>query len=371
MQILTVSARRSWLYVGSIVFLLALGSCAEEEKPPEVIRAIKWMQVVGSDTTQLRKISGVVKPVNETKVSFEVSGRVDDVKVRLGDRIKKDDVLAVLDPLPFQLEEKKARSEKKAAEAVVKEKKAGFERIRALYESNNASKAEYDSARADYDSARSRRKAAKAQLGLAQRDLRLTTLRAPFDGIISVKSIEPHEEIRAGQTLFQLDGEDAFEVAAAVPEQVVIKLRTGEAAAVVFPTLNNRRVSGVITEIGTKAVTANTFPVTVELQEQFSELRAGMSVEVEFAFPAVRPTGETVGRGFTVPMAAILAGADKQHFVFIFERAAGVVHKTPVEVLEIRDNDIILESGIKAGDIIATAGVEFLADKQKVKLMGP
>jgi len=174
-----------------------------------------------------------------------------------------------------------------------------------------------------------------------------------------VKEIEPYVEVPAGKAIFGLDGEESgFEVSAAVPESLVINLNVGEEAEVIFAGLNNRKVPGVITELGSRSRTASTYPVTVQLQEQFPELRSGMSVEVAFEFIPESETGEPIVTGLEVPLAAILVGEEKTHFVFIYDEKSSTVKKTQVKALNIRENDVIVEPGsLKAGDIIATAGV--------------
>ncbi|MEJ2232847.1 MAG: efflux RND transporter periplasmic adaptor subunit [Syntrophobacterales bacterium] len=354
-----------------LVLILAAFGCGKEEKPPEVIRSIRWTKVAETSTKQVRMISGTTKPVDQTALSFAVGGTVEKVEVRLGDQVKKGQVLAELDQLPFVLGVRDAEAELSKAQAIVVERRANYERYVALYESNNASKAELDEARASFDSAKSQVEAAMAKLGLARRDLRKTQLKAPFNGTISVKEIEPFVEVPVGKAVFGLDGvESGFEVSAAVPDSVLINLSLGEEAEVVFPTLNNRKVPGVITELGSRSRTASTYPVTVQLQEQFPDLRSGMSVEVAFEFILESETGEPIMAGLAVSLAAILVGEEKTHFVFIYDEKSSTVKKTQVKALNIRENDVIVEPGaLKAGDIIATAGVQFLADGQKVNLM--
>ena len=358
--------RTFWLLLPLAVLL----GCGEEEKPPEIIRTVKWMEVSETGATQIRKISGVVKAVDETYLSFAVGGTVEVVKADLGDRVKKNDVLAVLDKQPFQLTVQNAEGELKKAEARVLERRANYERISALYESNNASKAELDEARAGFDNAEGQVKAVKAQLGLVRRDLQKTVLRAPYSGVISVKQVEPHVEVPPGQAIFGLDGEESgFEAAVAVPETLVFHVSAGQKATVFFPTLNNREVPGVIREVGARSQTANAYPVTVKLGEQFSELRSGMSVEVAFEYASTSLSGDVIKTGIKVPVTAIRSGADNTHYVFIYDRQTSTVTESLVEGVTIQGNDVILASGLKAGDIIVTAGVEFLNDKQKVKLM--
>ena len=354
-----------------LVPILAVFGCGKEEKPPEVIRSIRWIKVVETTTMQVRMISGTTKPVDQTALSFAVGGTVEKVEVRLGDQVRKGQVLAELDQQPFVLGVRDAEAGLLKAQAGRVERRANYERYLALYESNNASKAELDEARASFDSAKSQVKAATAQLGLARRDLRKTRLIAPFNGTISVKEIEPHVEVRRGKAIFGLDGEESgFEVSTAVPETLVLHLNVGDEADVVFPGLSNRRVPGVLTEVGLRSRAATTFPVTVQLQEEFPALRSGMSVEVAFQYIPVSETGEPVVTGIAVPIAAILMGAEKTTFVFIYDEKSSTVKKTQIKVLNLRENDVIIEpEALKAGDILATAGVQFLTDGQKVNLL--
>ena len=354
-----------------LVPILAAFGCGKEEKPPEVIRSIRWIKVVETTTMQVRMISGTTKPVDQTALSFAVGGTVETVEVRLGDQVRKGQVLAELDQQPFVLGVREAEAGLLKAQASRVERRANYERYLALYESNNASKAELDEARASFDSAKGQVKAATAQLGLARRDLRKTRLIAPFNGTISVKEIEPHIEVPRGKAVFGLDGEESgFEVSTEVPETLVLRLNVGDEADVVFPGLNNRRVPGVLTEVGVRSRAATTFPVTVQLQEEFPALRSGMSVEVAFQYIPESETGEPIVTGLAVPIAAILMGAEKATFVFIYDEKSSTVKKTQIKVLNLRENDVIIEpETLKAGDILATAGVPFLTDGQKVNLM--
>ncbi|MCG6981307.1 MAG: efflux RND transporter periplasmic adaptor subunit [Deltaproteobacteria bacterium] len=362
-------------YVAYILFLfvplLMVNGCGKKEKPEEVIRSIKWMKVAETSAKQIRMISGTTKPVDQTALSFAVGGTVEKVEVKLGEQVKKDQVLAELDRQPFVLAVKDAEAGLAKAQAIVVERRANYERYVALYESNNASKAELDEARASFDSAKSQVNAAQAQLGLARHDLRKTKLRSPFNGTISVKEIEPYMEVPVGKAVFGLDGEESgYEVSAAVPDSLLINLSVGDEADVIFPTLNDRRVRGVITELGSRSRSASTYPVTVQLQEQYDDFRSGMSVDVAFEFMPESETGEPLVTGLAVPLSAFLVGEGKTSFLFIYDKESSTVKKTQVKTLALRENDVLVKPGaLKAGDIIATAGVQFLTDGQKVNLM--
>jgi multidrug efflux pump subunit AcrA (membrane-fusion protein) len=95
-----------------------------------------------------------------------------------------------------------------------------------------------------------------------------------------------------------------------------------------------------------------------------------MSVDVAFEFIPESETGEPIVTGLAVPLAAFVVGEGKTSSVFIYDEKSSTVKKTQVKTLALRENDVLIAPGaLKAGDIIATAGVAFLNDGQKVNLM--
>ncbi len=351
---------------GAIALLAALSACQEVARVDKnAVRSIKWTTLTPGVAAQERRIAGIVEPVEVTQLSFEIPGRIRRLHVRLGDRVKAGDVLAELDQEPFQLHIHHAEAEVAAAHAVYKEEAQNLERQRILFDKGWIAKARLDTAVATHDAAESQFGARRAQLRLRQRDLRLALLRAPFDGVISKKTIEAFEEVAAGQPVFELSGERNLKVTLRVPPTLVNRVRQGEEVAVAFPSGNTPAATGVITEIGSRAAEANAFPVTVALVDAPDGLRAGMSAEVTFRFA----DGTRHGDGLMVPMAAITSGNGQANHVFRFDKASSTVRRVPVEIENLHDNDVQVAGDLKAGDIIAIAGVDFLSDGQQVRLM--
>ena len=351
---------------GVIAMLVVLPACQEAARVDKnAVRSIKWTTLTSGVAAQERRIAGIVEPVEVTQLSFEIPGRVRDLRVRLGDRVKAGDVLAELDQEPFRLHIHHAEAEVAAAHAVYKEEVQNLERQRILFDKGWIAQARLDTAVASHDAAESRFGARRAQLRLRQRDLRQSLMRAPFDGVISKKTIEAFEEVAAGQPVFELSGERELKVTLRVPPTLINRVRQGEAVAVAFPSGNVPAATGVVTEIGSRAAEANAFPVTVTLRQAPDGLRAGMSAEVTFRFADTAARGD----GLMVPMAAITSGNGQANHVFRFDKASSTVRRVPVEIENLHDNDVQVAGDLKAGDIIATAGVDFLSDGQQVRLM--
>lgn len=331
-----------------------------------VVRSIKWATLDEGVAAQERRIAGIVEPVNVTRLSFEIGGRVEALHVRLGDRVRAGDVVAELDQEPYLLRVRHAEAEVAASHALHMEERRNLERQRILFRDGWIAQARLDSAVAGHDAAESQVGARNAQLDLRQRDLGLALLRAPFDGVITAKTIEAFEEVATGQPIFELSGERDLKVSLRVPPTIINQIRQGQDVTVLFPSATSLELAGTVTEIGARASEANAFPVTVTLRETSDQLRAGMSAEVVFAFDSAPQVAESL----MVPMGAILSGDGQDYHVFRFDEGTSTVRRVPVEIEDLHDNEVQIAGDLDAGDIIATAGVEFLADGQEVRLMG-
>ena len=92
-----------------------------------------------------------------------------------------------------------------------------------------------------------------------------------------------------------------------------------------------------------------------------------MTAEVEFTMAKDRESA-----GYLVPLSAIAPGpGEDAGYVFVYDAAASVVRRTPVRGRPGRDDMVEITDGVNAGDVVAVAGVTFLRDGQKVKLMTP
>ena len=357
--------REAALVLGALALL---AGC--EEAPPETaerVRAIKPYYVAEPAGGQVRRYSGTVAATNTSALSFAVSGTVQSVEVNKGDRVTQGQVLATLDPEPFELDVAAARSEQAAARAEYENARVQLDRQRQLYERQWVAKAAYDQAVAAFDAAEGRLNLARSRLGLAERDLANARLAAPFDGVVALRAVEPFVEIQRGQSVFQLDSEGAFEVDLSIPDSIVGRLSIGAPVTIEARTVPGCGCTGRITEIGSTAGAANAVPVTAAILEGADGLLPGMAVEASVVL-----ADDGAAQGFLVPLVAIAPGDEAaQGYVFKYDPQEGVVRKTPVRGPgAVKENMVGVAEGVAAGDIIAAAGVSFLRDGQRVTLMG-
>ena len=261
-----------------LTFLVALAGCSQPKEPfKESIRPIAWAEVSESRMDQVRRLSGTVQPVEATNLSFQVGGKVDWVKVKLGDVVTAGDELAQLDQRSFNLSQQSAQASLQQAESALTEARNEYERYKELSEQGLVSRSGFDNAKAAYESASSAVNVARAQLDITSKDLQDTLLKAPYNGKITQRVVEPSMQMSPGATAFQIEGADGLEIQVMVPETLIRDLSQGQQLSIHYPVLPGVTGQGIITEIGSRARTANAFPVAVLIQSGTAELRAGMT----------------------------------------------------------------------------------------------
>ncbi len=352
------------------IVLLAISACREAPPPPvERVRAIKTVTVSEHASGRIREFSGVVEAADRSSISFEVSGNVREVRVDVGDRITKGQVLAVLDKRTYNLNVKAAEADVGRAKVELADKRNDLDRFQRINKQDPGavSQAALDNAQAAVDGALKNVQFAKSQLKLAQRDLEKTVLRAPFDGVIATRDVEPFFEVRRGQKLFDVFENTGMEVAISIPEDVIDEVQMDQKGDIRFSVFADRTYHGRVTEISKVAGTANAFPIRLTIEDPDRRIRPGMTARV-----ALMLSGDEEKAAYMIPISAIAQrGESTKGFVFVYDSQTSTVKKTQIIGGSVRGNDAVIIEGIKSGDIVAVAGVSFLEDGQKVKLMEP
>ncbi len=341
-----------------------------EEAPPEKverIRAIKPYYVSEPAGGDLRRYSGTISASDSSSIGFAVSGTVKTVIVNSGDQVKKGQILATLDAKNYQLDVQAAKSELKTKQAELKQVRQDIERKRELFKKGWIAKAAFEKTAASLDVAEEALNLSRSRLGLAERELTKTRLTAPFDGVIAERSVDPFTETKPGDQLFRIDTKGTYEVDVSISDSVINRVSVGALVTIDVANVANCGCMGRIIQIGAQAGAANAVPVKATISQSSSQLLPGMAVDV-----GVVLAREGEARGFLIPLVAIAAGDDKARgYVFKFDQENGVVRKAPIIGEAGIDGNLIgISQGVEPGYILAAAGVSFLRDGQRVKLLG-
>jgi membrane fusion protein, multidrug efflux system len=364
------------------MFLLI--SCGQKSVETEQeIRPVKYESVQSSARMETYAFSGEAKAQNETNLSFKVAGTLASVNVKLGDRVRKGQLIATIDPADYNIQSNQAVSQKegaianaKAAEAQLINAKATYTRVAQLYEKNSVSLSEYqqakaalDAAQAQYDAANSQIKTSDQQLRAAGNQVSYTRLLSPMDGVVTAVQVEANEIVNAGTLIAMVSSLGRPEVEVGVPEVVINKLKIGQQATIQFPALPEQVFKAEIAEIAFASEKSTTYPVILKMVNPADEIRPGMAAEVDFTLNSDKGTSK---QEIIAPIKSVASGTDGNYaFKLIPDGENGVytAKKIAIELGDISANGYIIKKGLNDGDLVAVAGLRALYDGKKVKLL--
>jgi RND family efflux transporter MFP subunit len=342
-------------------------SCGEDIEPEEVIRPVRYAKVLTTGGSRLRTFSGTVQAGMESRLSFKVGGTVKSLPAAVGDVVKKGQLLVELEDSDYRLRVQEAEASLLQAQAQERNAESSYERVQALYENRNASKQDLDAARAAFESARAQVETIGKRLELARLQVSYTRLKAPFAGSVAQVHVDENENVGSGSPVVTLTASGIPEVAVSVPGILISQVRTGTSAQVRCDAVPGVVFSATVAEVGVASTGfANTFPVTVRLDEAVDEVRPGMAAEVSFVF-------ETAGTVERMIVPAVAVGEDRLgRFVYVIEPGEDgqvVARRRPVTVGDLTPEGLEIIEGLQEDELVVTAGVSRIADGQAVRLL--
>jgi RND family efflux transporter MFP subunit len=343
--------------------LLALCGCGRKTKHPAAMEnpasPVIYYRIPKETTAHYRIFPGVIQPETQVNLSFRLTGRLVLFPSGPGQRVRKGELLAKLDPVLFQ-------AAADAAKARYDEALRDYERSKVLYEKNVMAAADFEKKKRDLD-------VAEAGYRNARDDLADSVIYAPFSGIVSNTYVDNYQQVKANEVLIRLQDLNSFEVTIDVPEKEVARFplsivqanRNAVQAGGFYgtlPSLPAEHFPLELKEASTQADTAaQTFTVTFRIRPRnIARLLPGMSMAVHV------PMQEGAGHpGFNIPSGAMFT-RDGKSFVWKID-PAGRVHRTQVTPVLLQGSFIRVQStGLKNGDMIAQTGIQILDEGEKV-----
>ena len=357
---------RIWILAGPI-FGLLLSSCGEvQEDAPPASRPVKIFTVTGPGDEALRQFPGSVRASQRADLAFRVAGVLQEMLVREGEDVSKDQLLAKLDPTDFKITLEDRQASFDNAER-------NFTRAKELIVPGNISKLDYDRMEANF-------KTTRAALSQARQDLEYTELKAPFDGSIGRREVENFEEVMAKQTIFRFQNTRQLDIMINLPESLVRSFTREDPTSILGSEVDRAIVSNVrfegrtgesfpleLKEIATKAdAQTQTFQVTLTM-DQPTEFRVlpGMTATVAVDFSRVM----SADRAKWVPVTAVQADSGLDARVWLLDPDSMTVSSQPVEIGRLSDRRIEVVSGLRGGEEIVSVGAPYLAEGMRVTRM--
>lgn len=346
-----------------LIAALVLAGCGGNVAPVALApRAVK-LETVGMSALAETRYSALVRQEQRADLAFEGGGRVAAIAVDVGDRVRKGQVMARLDPEPTRLRMEQADANVRAALAELEERKTQLRQQQAMFDDGAVSSATLTTSRVAVEAAQSKSRVAESDRELAKRALRQAEIRAPFDGSVVARLLQPQADAGPGQAVLQLEGQSRTQVVAMLPADVGSGLATGAAATGYRSNALGKPITLRLRSISTRLEGGATVQAIFELPAEQEGLRSGESLLL--ALPAA-PTG------LTVPLTAIVPTSEKDAAaVFVYEPQTGHVQRRGVLLGDIAGARLHVRQGLTPGEQVVSAGVSFLTSGQVVTPFRP
>ena len=354
--------------ISIIAIAIFFVACNKDVEKKEAVRPVFYQELSKSNVEGKRSFAGISQAENEAKLSFKVGGTLEKIYFKLGESIKKGDVLAQLNSVDYKINYQKAAAAKKNAEIQVSSAKSSFERIEKLYANNNASLSDFEKVKAQYESAKTMLRTSQSQLSAARNQRDYTKLIAPFDGSVSKVMAEENEMIGAGMPVLMFSSNGNIEIRTQAPENVIQKVKIGQIVTISFSAIDGKHYKGVVSEIGRNTGGASTYPLIIDLSNKYNEILPGMACQIEMLFEQ----NKDIKKYIVIPPDAV-AHDEGGDFVYIVKKSDEdeifIATRKNVILGELTSAGYEIKEGLNTNETIITAGLSFMYDGRKVRLL--
>ncbi len=348
------------MLVMAVAFVLA--ACGQSEVPAETARPVLVVHPAGGAQAAFSAYAGEIRAREESALSFRIGGSLVKRSVDAGDRVRRGQLLAELDPGDAAAQARAVQAQLAAAEAELARTSADRARYAALEKQKLVSRSALDAQNTAHAAAAGQVRAARAQLDVARNQAAYTRLLAPRDGVIANRLAEAGQTVTAGQTIYTLAGDVGREVAIALPESRIREVRVGQPVLVELWSAPGQRLPGRVREISPAADSqARTYAARVALDgDAAAQVELGQSARVY-----MQEHGEAAA--LSVPLSAVQRGADgKAASLWVVDPNSRRVHLAPVRIGAYAEDMVPVLGGVEADAWIVAAGGHLLREGQLV-----
>ncbi|MDR1504367.1 MAG: efflux RND transporter periplasmic adaptor subunit [Prevotella sp.] len=325
--------------------LIACGNNSKEGNPEQKIVTVKTIQVQNLESTYQREYIGTIESNNSVDLSFQVNGNIEEIFVQEGQAVQKGQLLARLNTHTLE-------STYRVAKATLNQTQDAFDRLSKLYNNNSLPEVKYIEAKSNLEQA-------QANERIAKKNFSECNLYAPFSGVIGQRNQEIGANVMPGSPIFNLMSIGNVKVRIAIPENDISSIKIGENCVVKITALDNASFEGKVIEKGVVAhPVSHTYDIKVQLDNQKKDIMPGMVCK------AYLINKERKG-GIIVPLKTVQVESSGKNYVWLVD--GNKAEYKAVKIGELIGNGIVIEEGLKDGDILITEGYQNLSPGISVK----
>tara|TARA_R110002051_G_scaffold280349_1_gene341947 strand:+ start:2433 stop:3494 length:1062 start_codon:yes stop_codon:yes gene_type:complete len=303
--------------------------------------------IVGSKTISQGLIAtGEFKGWEEVTLVAESQGSIQYLRVEEGQQIRKGQIIAKVDAVSLNSQLSSSRSAHAKAEKDV----ARYERLEKV---GAVSQSALEDSRIQLENA-------QANIAQIQQQLGFTVVKSPINGIVNSLMVEETSFVMPGNEIAEIVQIDRLKIEVNIAEDNLSKIKKGQRVAIKTDVFPLKTFEGTVSNISVKADASRKFKVTIEVNNNEDDLRAGLFAEVNF--DALK-TNEQVA--IMIPRGAIV-GSLQNPSVYVIENEKAQLRK--IAVGSVIDGDVVVLNGLKNGEQVVTKGIINLTNNTLVTI---
>jgi membrane fusion protein (multidrug efflux system) len=286
-----------------------------------------------------------IEAERQVEIIAKVSGQVIKLSAEEGLRVKNGDLLARLD-------EAELRINFMQTSVSMETDKAMLERAQNMLEKNLIAEENYETTRLQYESSKAAHEAARLQLAY-------TSIRAPFDGVVTARNIELGQRVNVNQSLFIIADFNPLRAKIFVPEKDIGRIFVGQKAKITIEAEPGLEFAASVKMVSPVVdPSSGTSKVTIDIDDDRGKLKPGM-------FASVFITTETHQNALIMLKKALILESDRDQ-VYIYQN--GKAHKVNLLLGFTSGDQVEVLSGLQEGDLVVIAGQDGLREGLPIRI---
>ncbi|MCH5227839.1 MAG: efflux RND transporter periplasmic adaptor subunit [Muribaculaceae bacterium] len=322
--------------------------CSNKATESEKLRSVILTSPVTAGTTTSTEYSGVIEEGRSTTASFMADGKILKILVKEGDRVRKGQLIAVLDDKDYQIGASQLKTQ---FDQMTHEK----ERMDEMYRRQNIAPNDYEKFIAGYEQL-------KLQMEMMNNKLEYTKLYSPSNGYVAEKFMEVGELTGAGTPIFKITDDTSLTANVALPVSMYLQRNKIKGASGITPALPDTELPLSIESFTPDAGNNMLYQMKLLIPSKYNAtLSPGMNIRVKLN------TIVADNEGMEIPVRAIFEQEGK-NYVWVYNPSDSTINKKPIVIEGLQKGKAIEVKGLEENDKIVETGVKQLYEGEKVNV---
>lgn len=346
------------MYLLALATTVLVTSCGQKKEAKKAfIRPVKTT-TVSSQSVIRKDFSGLVEAVEYVKLAFRVGGQIINLPVVEGQKVKKGQLIAAIDPRDISLQYAADKAAYETAAAQVERNKRLLARQAISVQEAEISEANYQKAKSAYE--------------LSSNNMRDAKLTAPFDGSIEKRLVENYQRVNSGEGIVQLVNTQNLRIKFTVPDAYLYLLRAKDQKyKVEFDTYKGKQFKAKLEEYLDISTDGTGIPVTITIDDPafdraLYDVKPGFTCNIMLA-SEIGPFLEE--KMLDVPLSAIFS-ENQNNKTYVWVVNDNKVNRREVTVYTpTGEANALVSAGLKPDETIVIAGVHQLVEGESIKVI--